>query len=176
MSGPVAMIVHVVPFSFWSRGNFFADHADVGFGSDGLGDAAGELDAIDGEGVACRHGCCICKGQKHGVRAAHFLLQEPGRGIGRFALEGVGADELTEIDGLVGGGEARLAVDHGAHFVEIDLAAEARSGQRGFRTGEASANDTYLHLAASTPASLSRASPVTRTLRQASRNSAPMAA
>ncbi len=79
--------------------------------------------------------------KKSGTRAAHLLLEQPGRGVGRLALERVGADELAEIGGLVGGGEARLAVDHGAHLVEIHLAAEARRGQRGFRAGQASAND-----------------------------------
>ena len=31
---------------------FLADDADAGLGGDGFGDEAGELDAIDGEGVA----------------------------------------------------------------------------------------------------------------------------
>jgi len=35
------------------RGDFLAEHANVGLGGDGLRDATRELDTIDGEGVAC---------------------------------------------------------------------------------------------------------------------------
>ncbi len=37
-------------------GDFFADDANVGLGGDGFGDAAGKLDAIDGQRVACGNG------------------------------------------------------------------------------------------------------------------------
>ncbi len=125
--------------------DLLANHADVGLGGDGFGDAAGELDAIDGEGVARRDGRFVGNAQKRGAAAAHLLLEQPGRGVGRLAFEGVGADQFAEVGGLVGGGEARLAVDHGAHLVEIDLAAEARGGERGFRAGEAAADDANSH-------------------------------
>ena len=198
VSGPVARMVHCVPSVGRSRRrDFFADHANGGLGGDGLGDAARKLDAIDGERVARRNGRFIRNAQESGTRAAHLLLQQPGRGVGRLALERVGADQLAEFGGLVGGGQARLAVDDGAHLVEVDLAAEARRGQRGFRAGKSAADDANSHVGASSadrrrswllclrladsserPGDSSQAcsaSPVTRTLRHASRNSAPMA-
>ena len=118
-----------------------------GLGGDGFGDAARELDAIDGQRVAGRHGRLVGDAQKSGAGAAHLLLQQPGRGVGRLALERVGADQFAEFGGLVGGRQARLAVDHGAHLVEVDLAAEARGGERGFRAGQAAADDANPHCA-----------------------------
>jgi len=68
----------------------------------------------DGGGV----GLC----QQDGTGVAHLLLQEPGRGVLRLGLEGVGADQLGEVGGLV-----RLGGAGGTHLVKRDLAAE-RSG------------------------------------------------
>ena len=130
-------MVHCAPSSFWLESrDFLANDANGGLGGDGFGDAPRELDAIDGERVAGRDGRFVRKAQKGGASAAHLLLEQPGRGVGRLALERVGADQFAEVGGLVGGSEARLAVDDGAHLVEIDLAAEARRGECGFRAGK----------------------------------------
>ena len=55
----------------------------------------------------------IGNAQQSRAGAAHLLLEQPGRGVGRFALERVGADQFAEIRGLVGGCQARLPVDDG---------------------------------------------------------------
>ena len=52
--------------------------------------------------------------------AAHLLLQQPGRGVFGLGLEGVGADELGEVGGLVRFGGAQWA-----HLGERDVAAGA---------------------------------------------------
>ncbi len=82
----------------------------------------------DGGGVGC--------GEEEGVGAAHLLLEEPGGGVFGLGLEGVGADELGEVGGLVGLGGA-----DGAHLVEGDFAAESGGLQGGFGAGEAAADD-----------------------------------
>ena len=186
VSGPVARMVHFVP-SWFGRGcDFFANDANARLGGDGLGDAARKLDAIDGQGVAGGDGGFVGKAQESGAGAAHLLLEQPGRGVGRLALERVGADQFAEVGGLVRRREPRLTVDDGAHLVEVDLAAEARGGQRGFGAGQAAANDANPHwdllggqlrFAVSTlrqslrgwagdrSAARCRASPLTRTLR-----------
>ena len=46
------------------RGDFLAEHANVGLGGDGLRDATRELDTIDGEGVARGYGGFIGDAQK----------------------------------------------------------------------------------------------------------------
>ncbi len=181
VSGPVAMMLEAV-LVLVEAGDFLADDTDCCFSGDGFGDAAGEFDAIDGEGVACGDGGFVSNAQKSGTAAAHLLLEEPGRGVGRLAFERVRADELAKVDRLVGGRETGLAIDHGAHLIEVDFAAETRGGECSFRAGKAAADDPNPHDAASSmvagaaaPASFRSASPVTRTLRQVSKNSAPIA-
>ncbi len=56
--------------------------------------------------------------EEEGVGEAHLLLEEPGGGVEGLGLEGVGADELGEVGGLVGLGGAMRA-----HLVEVDFAA-----------------------------------------------------
>ena len=108
---------------------------DAGFGGDAGGDAAGELDAVDGEGVAGGDGGGVGFGEEDGAGAAHLLLEEPGGGVFGLGLEGVGADEFGEVGGLVGFGGAG-----GAHLVEVDFAAEASGLECGFGACEASAD------------------------------------
>jgi hypothetical protein len=211
VSGPVARMV--TGLLFVERRDFFANHANQRLGGNGLGDAPRELDAIDGQRVACGNGGLIGNAQQSRAGAPHLLLQQPGRGVGRLALERVGADQLAEFGGLVRWGQARLAVDHGAHLVEVDLAArraavsaasgpaspppmtriftgrppgwqtvarirgfpplrrkkDAKDGARGFLAIHCS------WLRCLTPANRCSASPLTRTLRHSSMNSAPMA-
>jgi hypothetical protein len=91
----------------------------------------GELDAVDGEGVAGGDGGGVGVGEQEGAGAAHLLLEQPGRGVFGLGLERVGADEFGEVGGLVGfGGAVR------AHLVEVDLAAAAGGLQGGFGAGE----------------------------------------
>ena len=70
--------------------------ANRGLGGDGLGNAPRKLDAIHGQRVAGGDGGLVGDAQKRRAGAAHLLLQQPGRGIGRLALERVGADQLAE--------------------------------------------------------------------------------
>ena len=124
-----------------SVSDFFAVDGDAGLGGDAVGDAAGELDAVDGEGVAGGNGGCVGFGKQDGAGAAHLLLEQPGRGVFGLGLEGVGADEFGEVGGLVGlGGAVR------AHLVEVDFAAERCGLERGFRAGQTAADDLdFLH-------------------------------
>ncbi len=52
-----------------------------GLGCDAGGDAAGELDAVDGEGVAGGDGGGVGLGEEDGTGAAHLLFEQPGRGV-----------------------------------------------------------------------------------------------
>ncbi len=129
-------------------GYFLANHANQRLGGDGLTNEPGKFHAIDGQCVTCGDSGFVGDTQQGGTGAPHLLLQQPGRGVGGFAFEGVGTDQFTKIGGLVGRGEARLAIDGGPHLEEVDLAAEARRGEGCFRAGKASANDANLHWAA----------------------------
>ena len=121
---------------FIERGDFFADDGDARLGGDAFGDAAGELHAIDGEGVTSGDGAGVSFLQQGRCGEAHLLLEQPGRGVFAFAFEGVGADEFREVAGLVRFGRAV-----GAHLMEGDFAAETCGLQGGFRAGEASADN-----------------------------------
>ena len=122
--------------------HFFAADSDARLGGDGFGYAAGELDAVDSQRMACGNGGLVGEGDEARAGAAHLLLEQPGGGVGRFTLERVGADQFAELSGLVRRGEDGLAVGIcPAHLVELDFAAEAGGGKRGLRTGEAAADD-----------------------------------
>ena len=131
-------------------------------------DEARELDAVDGQRVARGHGARVGALQQRRAGAAHLLLEEPRGGVFALGFEGVRADELAEVGGLVRRGGA-----DGAHLVEIDFEAEAREGEGRFGSGQASADDANLHAVASVAASVeaasaARAAPVTRMRRQSS--------
>ena len=117
-------------------GYFFATDFDVGVGGDHFGDACGEEFAVDGQGVAGGDRGGIGGLEEKAAGAAHLLFEQPGGGVFRFGFEGVGADELGEVGGLVGFGGAE-----GAHLGEDDAAAEAGGLQGGFGAGEAAADD-----------------------------------
>ena len=136
VSGPLARMV-IVSASF-SSSAVTSSRWTVMRGSAAMrcGYAFGELDAVDGESVAGGNGGGVGFGEEDAAGAAHLLLEEPGSGVFGLGLEGVGADELGEVGGLM-----RFGGAHGAHLVEIDFAAEAGGLQRGFGTGEASADD-----------------------------------
>ena len=91
--------------------------------------------------MAGRDGGGVGVEEEEGVGAAHLLLEEPGGGEFGFGFEGVGADELGEVGGLVGlGGAVR------AHFVEVYFATGRGGLQCGFGAGEATADDfDFLH-------------------------------
>ena len=95
--------------------------------------------AVHGERVAGGDGGGVGGLQQKRVGAAHLLLQQPGRGVFGFGLEGVGADELGEVGGLVGFGGAQRA-----HLEESDVAAERGGLQCGFGAGESAADDVDL--------------------------------
>ena len=101
-----------------------------------FGDAARELDAVDGERVAGGDGGGVGCGEEERVGAAHLLLEQPGRGVFGLGLEGVGADELGEVGGLVRFGGAERA-----HLGERDVAAEGCGLECGFGAGESAADD-----------------------------------
>ncbi len=65
-------------------------------------------------------------------------LRSQGAEFADSDLEGVGADELGEVGGLVGFGRARWA-----HLVEVDFAAGRGGLESGLRAGEAAADDFY---------------------------------
>ncbi len=141
VSGPVARMVHAYASCVRVEPrDFFADHANAGLGRNSLGDAPRKLDAVHGQRVAGGHSGLIRNAQKRRARPPHLLLQQPRRRVGRLALERVGADQLAELDGLVGRRQPRLAVHDGPHLVEIHLAAQPRRGQRRFRPGQSAAD------------------------------------
>ena len=143
VSGPVA--TNRQPVEIVQPGDFLADHANGGLGGDGRGDAPRELHAIDGQRMARRHRGFIGDAQQGRAAPPHLLLQQPGSGVGRFALERIGADQFAELGRLVSRGEPRLSVDHGAHLVQVDLAAEPGRGQGRLRAGQPAAYDADLH-------------------------------
>ena len=104
-----------------------------------IGDAAGELDAVDGECVAGGDGRGVSCGEQERVRSTHLLFEQPGRGVFGLGLEGVGADELGEVRGLVRFGGAERA-----HLGERDVAAECGGLECGLGTGESAADDVDL--------------------------------
>ncbi len=117
----------------------FAMDGDARLGCDAFGYAPGEFDAVDGEGVAGGDGGGVGFGEEDAAGAAHLLFEEPGGGVFGFGLEGVGADELGEVGGLVGFGGAG-----GAHLVEVDVATAFRGLKCCFGSGEAAADDLDL--------------------------------
>ncbi len=54
--------------------DFFAVDGDVRVCGDAIGDAAGELDAVDGEGVAGGDGGCVGVLKEEAAGSAHLLL------------------------------------------------------------------------------------------------------
>ena len=110
--------------------HLFADYGDVGLGFDEGGYFCGEFGAVYGEGVASGDGGGVGGGEEEGVGSTHLLLEEPGGGVLGLGLEGVGADELGEVGGLVGLGGAMRA-----HLVEGDFAACLGCLKSGFGTG-----------------------------------------
>ena len=89
------------------------------------------------------------------VSSAMRSSAEPARRISCFSSHGavLGDSLLSELEqtsspnsvGLVRGRQARLAVHHRAHLVEIHVAAQPRRGQRRFRPGQAAADHTNPH-------------------------------
>ena len=124
-------------------GDLFALDFDAWLLRELLGDAAGELDAVDGEGMAGGDGGGVGCGEEEAVGATHLLFEQPGRGVFGFGLEGVGADQLGEVGCLV-----RLGGAERAHLGEGDLAVGTRCEggglQSGFRTGESAADDVNI--------------------------------
>ena len=88
---------------------------------------------------ACPAGTAVSSAIRNSAepRTPHLLLQQPRRRIRRLALQRVGANQLAKIDRLVRRRQARLSVHHGAHLVQIDLAAQPRRSQRGLRPCQA---------------------------------------
>ena len=118
------------------RRHLLAMQRDVRRRGDRLRHGSGELVAIDRECVArrdaCRFGAC-----DHGrVHQLHLMLQQADGIRLRRRAEGVGADELREIRGLVRGGRFRRP-----HLEQVDRVPLARERERAFTSGEAGADD-----------------------------------
>ena len=160
--------------------DLFAKDANQRLGGNLLRNPPRKLNAIHGQRVAGGNGGLIRNAQQRRTRAPHLLLQQPRRGVGRFALQRIGTDQFAELRRLMGRGQPRFSVHHGPHLIEVHLAAQPRRGQCRLRAGQSAADHANLHCAASvvrstSPASRLIASPLTRTFRHSSRNSAPMA-
>ena len=155
-------------------GDFLANDANARLGGDRLGNPPRKLDAIHGQGVAGGDCGFIGNAQQRGTRTAHLLLEQPRRGVGRFALQGIGTDQLAKLGRLVSRGQALLAIHDSSHLVEVHVAAQPRRSQCRFRPGQSAADDANSHCAVF-PAKCFSASPVTRTVFHSSRNSAPIA-
>ncbi len=173
----------MVSWASVERGYLFAMNGDAAFLFDGVGHPAGEFDPVDGQGVAGGHGARVRTGEQGAAGAAHFLLEQPGRGVFTLRLERVGADQLGEVGRLMCWRGAQRAVNHRAHLVEVDLAASAGSHQGSLRAGQAAADDTNPAWAPPAQRAGSDAdakvardrmpSSLTRMMRHSSRNCAP---
>ncbi len=110
------------------------------------GDGGGKTVAVDGQRAA--GGELVRIGRAHDQRAevAHLGVQQAdGAPLRIVGAEGIGANKLGELPGLVGGGRAGRP-----HFVQHDRYAAACDLPGGFGTGEASAHhmngcDTMRH-------------------------------
>ncbi len=118
------------------RGYLVATQGDLRLCSDRRGDLGGEPVAVDGEGVTCRHARGLTAADDERLHQRHLGLEEPD-GIGlSIRAEGVGADELREVGGLMGGRAL-----HGPHLVQLDAMSAPRQTEGALRAGEAGADD-----------------------------------
>ena len=115
-----------------------ADDGDVGMRLERGGDAGREAVAVDGQRRAGGNLVHVALGEDQRAEIAHFLMEQAdGVALGIVRAERVGADELGEAVGVVGGGHMARA----AHFRELYLVPGLSELPCGFGAGEAAADD-----------------------------------
>lgn len=98
--------------------------------------ALGKPVAVDGEGGTGGDFMRIAHADDERVGAAHFFVKQTDGASGIVRAEGVGANQLRAIAGMV-----RLGLVGGTHLVDDDIHAEIGRLPRRFATGKASADD-----------------------------------
>ncbi len=134
VSGPVAMTV-IAPSSSMAR-HFFAHDFDQRLGFYRRGHGFGKLFAIDGQRVSGRNSRLTPDLDQQRAGAAHLFFQQPGRGVLAVGLQGVRADQLGKVRRLVRRGRA-----YRSHLVQLHAQTAAGALPRGFRAGQAGADD-----------------------------------
>ncbi len=126
-----------VPIGRRQARDFAALDLDQRVGGDCSRDGIGEAFAIDGERPARRHLVAVGGAEDERVSAAQlFVEQADGVGLAVVGTEGIGADQLGQLVGLV-----RLGAPIRPHLVEDDGHAAARDLPRRLRAGQTAADD-----------------------------------
>ena len=106
---------------------------------DRLGNRAAEAVAVNGQRAAGRNRVLVALGHDQRARQAQLGVDHTdGIGLGVIRAEGVGADQLGELVGLVGVGGAHAFA---SHLVQDHALTGLRSLPRGFRAGQTAADD-----------------------------------
>jgi hypothetical protein len=117
----------------------FAMNRDQRLARNGLGHARGKRCAIDCQRMSGRHGAFSRDLHEQRSGAAHFFLQQPGRGVLGVGLQGIRADQFRKIPTLMRCGGA-----HRTHLEKVDGNAPARALPRRFRSRQSRADDLHL--------------------------------
>ena len=125
-------------------GDFLLDDGDVGMISDLLGDHLGKAHTVNGQTAAGFHAGSLGALHDDAAHAAQLFLQQTDRIFQTVAPEGIGADKLCEIFGMMGG-----TLLGRTHLVEFYLDAPLGQLPGGFRACQACADDFYFHASAS---------------------------
>ena len=125
-------------------GDFLLDDGDVGMVSDLLGDHLGKAHTVNSQTAAGLHTGGLGALHDDAAHTAQLFLQQADCVLQAVAAEGVGADELCEIFGMMGG-----TLLGGTHLVEFYLDAPLGQLPGGFRACQACADDFYFHASAS---------------------------
>ena len=95
--------------------------------------------AVDGQRAASWDRVLVALGHDQRARQAQLGVDHTdGIGLGVIRAEGVGADQLGELVGLVGVGGTNALV---AHLVQDHALTSLRGLPRGFRAGQTAADD-----------------------------------
>ena len=116
--------------------HLFAADVNATFMRERLSNAGGEGHAIDRQGMSGRNRGGARDRHQQRPGASHFFFQQPGSGVFAVRLQGIGANQLGEIGGLVRGSRARRP-----HLAELDVESAAGALPGGFRSGKAGSDD-----------------------------------
>ncbi|CAI8409756.1 MAG: Uncharacterised protein [Rhodospirillaceae bacterium] len=106
---------------------------------DRLGDRAAETVAVNGQRATGRDRVFVALGHDQRTRQAQLSVDHTDSiGLGVIRAEGIGADQLGQLVGLVGVGGTNALI---AHLVQDHALSGLRSLPRGFRAGQSAADD-----------------------------------
>ena len=118
-------------------GDLLADHGDGRMILDFFGDALGKEGAVHGQGPAGRNLGLVRRRHDQGAQLPHLFFKQThgGRDIG--GAQGIAADQLGQLRGLV-----RRAEPHRLHLMDGHPAAALGSLPGGLASREAAADDS----------------------------------